>query len=76
MPTCQCDQCGQEPESGQFLPGHDQKLRADLERRVGGLIPLKHLVASAESYATGNSSESDFTKTIRQLFTHQSAAKQ
>lgn len=68
MPKCECAcDCGQEPERGQFLPGHDQKLRADLERRVGGLISLKQLVASAESYAAGKTTESDLTKAIRQF---------
>jgi hypothetical protein len=64
---CACD-CGHEPELGQFLPGHDQKLRITLEGRVGGLLSLKQLVASVESYATGKTTEADLTKAIRQIF--------
>lgn len=36
---CACG-CGGQPVNGKFLPGHDQRLRAYLERRVGGLIQL------------------------------------
>jgi len=68
MPKCQCDKYGCETEGGQFLPGHDQKLRIALECRVGGLLSIKQLVASAESYATGKTTEADLTKAIRQIF--------
>jgi hypothetical protein len=51
-----------------WAPGHDQKLRADLERRVGGLLQLKAIVeeyearqkealALAESRAVGTSAQ-------------------
>jgi hypothetical protein len=50
--TCECG-CGESVASGSFKPGHDQKLRADLERRVGGLLALRSLVEAAESYAGG-----------------------
>jgi hypothetical protein len=32
---------------GRFAPGHDQKLRANLEKRVGGLLALERLVQVA-----------------------------
>jgi hypothetical protein len=50
--TCECG-CGESVASGTIKPGHDQKLRADLERRVGGLLALRSLVEAAESYAGG-----------------------
>lgn len=50
MSACECG-CGTETRGGDFLPGHDQKLRADIERRTGGLLALKNLVEIAEAYA-------------------------
>jgi len=40
---CNCG-CGETTAGGQFLPGHDQKLRIAIERKVGGLLELKALV--------------------------------
>lgn len=37
---CECG-CGETPAGGMFLPGHDQRLRKDLEERVGGLLALR-----------------------------------
>lgn len=50
---CACG-CGDRPVKGVFLPGHDQRLRADLERRVGGLIQLRMLVEAAEYFVAGD----------------------
>jgi hypothetical protein len=36
-----------------FVPGHDQKLRIQLEQRVGGLLELRGLVENMEAYARG-----------------------
>ncbi|HET7458111.1 MAG TPA: hypothetical protein VFJ74_10715 [Gemmatimonadaceae bacterium] len=49
---CACG-CGEPTEGGVFRPGHDQKLRTALERRVGGLLALRELVAAAEAHAHG-----------------------
>ncbi|OOZ43242.1 hypothetical protein [Solemya velum gill symbiont] len=40
---CACG-CGQTTKTGTFLPGHDQKLRAAIEREVGGLESLKEII--------------------------------
>ncbi|SMY06540.1 hypothetical protein [Flavimaricola marinus] len=40
---CECG-CGDDTKGGDFLPGHDQRLRAEIERRVGGLLKLRRLV--------------------------------
>ncbi|RLB60692.1 MAG: hypothetical protein DRH08_15010 [Deltaproteobacteria bacterium] len=40
---CNCG-CGESTAGGSFLPGHDQKLRIAIERKVGGLLELKALV--------------------------------
>jgi hypothetical protein len=66
MAHCECG-CGVK-SSGDFLPGHDQKLRASLERRVGGLLALRSLVESAESYVIGKIDDQDFTRSVEALF--------
>ena len=44
MKECLCG-CGEQPKPGRkFLPGHDWKLGAALERAVGGIENLKALV--------------------------------
>ena len=43
---CGCG-CGSETRGGDFLPGHDQRLRAILEEKVGGLLNLKRIVEKA-----------------------------
>ena len=40
---CRCN-CGGITKGGEWLPGHDQKLRAAIEGKAGGLVPLKKLV--------------------------------
>jgi len=63
---CACG-CGEKPAGGNFLPGHDQKLRADLERRVGGLIPLRRLVEAAEHFVEGSLSSDQFKGVVEGL---------
>lgn len=45
--TCECG-CGELTKGGNFLPGHDQRLRISLEKRAGGLLALRDLVDSVE----------------------------
>jgi hypothetical protein len=66
MAQCECG-CGQD-SARDFLPGHDQKLRTQLESRVGGLRSLRELVEAAELYARGESPEDAFTRRVRALF--------
>ncbi len=40
---CGCG-CGGITKSGDYLPGHDQKLRSAIEREVGGLAELRSIV--------------------------------
>ena len=40
---CKCG-CEQMTKGGEYAPGHDQKLRAAIEKEVGGLLELKSLV--------------------------------
>jgi len=64
---CACG-CGERPVKGHFLPGHDQRLRADLERRVGGLIALRMLVEAAEHFVAGDVRGSQFDGMVKDLF--------
>lgn len=67
MQKCQCGFCDRE-SSTTFLRGHDQTLRMDLERRVGGLLNLKSLVHAAESYMNGDIAEVVFSQSVRKIF--------
>ena len=49
MPECACG-CGAN-QKGKFLQGHDQKLRKQLEEKVGGLPLLASLVKVTQMYA-------------------------
>ncbi|GLR25025.1 hypothetical protein [Limnobacter litoralis] len=64
---CACG-CGGRPVAGDFLPGHDQKLRSELEKRVGGLIPLRMLVEAAEYFADGTIQASMFNNMVKDIF--------
>lgn len=48
MKECGCG-CGEATGGGEFRPGHDQKLRTELERRAGGLRNLARMVEALES---------------------------
>ncbi len=67
MPDCQCGNC-QKKTKGTFAPGHDQRLRASLEQRVGGLLSLRALVTAAEDYAQGNSTAEEMACVVRRVF--------
>lgn len=67
MPKCECG-CGKDANRGQFIPGHDQRLRTSLEGEVGGLLPLRALVKAAHSYFDGSTSDQTFTQTVRAVF--------
>lgn len=40
---CACG-CGGMAKTGEYMPGHDQKLRSAIEREVGGLANLRSIV--------------------------------
>lgn len=66
MPQCECG-CKEQTASGLFRPGHDQKLRASLENRAGGLLKLRSLVECAEELAAGNLSPEAHLHKVRAL---------
>jgi hypothetical protein len=64
---CACG-CGEHPVKGIFLSGHDQRLRADLERRVGGLIASSRLVEAAEYFVDGSVGSYQFNGMVKEIF--------
>jgi len=64
---CACG-CGQLTRGGTFLPGHDAKLRAKIEGRVGGLLMLAKLVETCEKYSFGEASIDDVKSVIASAF--------
>jgi hypothetical protein len=64
--TCKCG-CGTESK-GTFAPGHDQKLRIALEKRVGDITKLERLVDSAEAFVKGTVSLSSLELALREIF--------
>lgn len=61
--TCSCG-CGKTTSGGIYLPGHDQRLRGQLEKRVGGLPQLDSIVTAAESFAAGKISAEELGKQV------------
>jgi len=67
MPVCTCG-CGEETKRGKFLAGHEQKLRKELDDKVGGLPLLARLVAAAELYAEGKIGAEDLGRLVKLIF--------
>ncbi len=72
MPDCQCGNC-QKKTRRTFAPGHDQRLRASLERRAGGLLSVRALVTAAEAYAQGKSTAEEMGREVRRIFLRREA---
>lgn len=64
---CECG-CGETALNGVFKPGHDQKLRADLERRTGGILELRSLVEAAELFTSGQMDSATLAKRVNAIF--------
>lgn len=67
MALCACG-CGNQTAGATFAPGHDQKLRAQTEERVGGIVALAKLVNAVERFASGQLSSAALEAHIRRLF--------
>jgi len=65
--TCQCG-CGETPARGNCSPGHDQRLRISLEKRVGGLAAVRQLIESAERVAVGEIPPDEHLASVRAIF--------
>ena len=66
---CLCG-CGGIPEKGDFMPGHDQRLRVQIEESVGGLINLWHIVDAIQEYMAGEINEGQLGKQVRKHWSH------
>jgi hypothetical protein len=67
MPECACG-CGEETKRAKFLSGHDQKLRKQLEEKVGGLLLLGSLVKVTEMYAQDRMSLEGLGRLVRLIY--------
>lgn len=67
MALCACG-CGETTAGGLFKSGHDQKMRIDIEERVGGLLALRRLIDSAEEFTQGRMDLDEFAGLVRRLF--------
>ena len=67
MPECACG-CGEQTKGGKYLQGHEQKLRKNLEEKVGGLQLLSSLVKATEMYAQGRMSPEDLGRLVKMIY--------
>jgi hypothetical protein len=67
MPECACG-CGEQTKKGKYLQGHEQKLRKELEEKVGGLLLLGSLVKVTQMYAQGQMSVDDLGRLVTLIY--------
>jgi hypothetical protein len=67
MPDCACG-CGKPAKTGKYLQGHEQKLRKELEEKVGGLPLLASLVKVTEMYAQGRVSLDGLGRLVKLIY--------
>ena len=67
MPECACG-CGEETKKGKYLEGHEQKLRKQLEEKVGGLPLLASLVKVTHTYAQDQMSLEDLGRLVGMIY--------
>ena len=63
---CQCG-CNK-PAKREFLQGHDQILRIEQERQVGGVLNVGRLLKLNKSYIDGEIPSPAFKARIKELF--------
>ena len=67
MPECACG-CGEPTKTGKYLQGHEQKLRKELEEKVGGLPLLASLVKVTQMYAQDRMSLDGLGRLVRLIY--------
>jgi hypothetical protein len=67
MPKCACG-CGEETKRAKFLAGHEQKLRKQLDEKVGGLPLLASLVKVTDMYAQDRMSLDGLGRLVRLIY--------
>ena len=67
MPECACG-CGEETKKGKFLQGHEQKLRKQLDEKVGGLPLLASLVKVTQMYTQDRMSLEGLGRLVKLIY--------
>ena len=67
MPECACG-CGEQTKKAKFLAGHEQKLRKELDEKLGGLPLLAYLVKVTEMYAQDRMSLESLGRLVRLIY--------
>jgi hypothetical protein len=67
MAECACG-CGEPTKKGKYLQGHEQKLRKEVEEKVGGLPLLASLVKVTQMYAQGRMSLDGLGHLVRLIY--------
>jgi hypothetical protein len=67
MSECACG-CGEPTKKGKYLQGHEQKLRKQLEEKVGGLPLLASLVKVTQMYTQDRMSLEDLGRLVRLIY--------
>ena len=67
MPECACG-CGEETKRAKFLAGHEQKLRKELDEKLGGLPLLASLVKVTEMYAQDRMTLESLGRLVRLIY--------
>jgi hypothetical protein len=67
MPICACG-CDQPTKNAAFLPGHDQRLRKQLQEKVGGLLLLSSLVKVTDMFAQDKMSLEDLGRLVKLIY--------
>jgi hypothetical protein len=67
MPECACG-CGEQTKKGKYLQGHEQKLRKQLDEKIGGLPLLSSLVKVTEMYAQDQMSLNDLGRLVKLIY--------
>lgn len=69
QPSSRCESgCGTAVQGRTFVPGHDQKLRIQLENRVGGLLQLRDVLERLEEHAKGQITVETLIEDVRAAF--------
>jgi len=67
MSECACG-CGEPAKKGKYLQGHEQKLRKQLEEKVGSLQLLSSLVKVTGMYAQGRMGLEDLGRLVKLIY--------
>ncbi|MCK9377408.1 MAG: hypothetical protein M0P73_14805 [Syntrophobacterales bacterium] len=67
MPECACG-CGEQTKKGKYLQGHEQKLRKELEEKVGSLQLLSSLVKVTQKYAQEQMGLTDLGRLVKLIY--------